>query len=69
MVATIPSILLFVSEIMPFLPTRYNGTVHLLYEMAKDVATAAGVKGIVDDTGGEKEENKGEDVFDYKKNE
>ena len=35
--AIFPSVLLFMSEIMPFLPNKYNGIVHGVYTVLTDL--------------------------------
>lgn len=35
--AIIPSILLFISESLPFVPNKYNGITHLIYHILKDL--------------------------------
>ncbi len=41
-VAVVPSVLLFISEVMPFLPTKYNGIVHMIYECIKVIPIIIG---------------------------
>jgi hypothetical protein len=48
-----PSILLLISEVLPFLPTKYNGIAHVVYDILKDV-----YKGIETRENNENNENK-----------
>jgi hypothetical protein len=34
---TIPVVLLLISELMPFIPNRYNGLIHTIYIVLKEV--------------------------------
>jgi hypothetical protein len=42
-ISIIPSVLLFVSEVLPFLPNKYNGIAHFLYEIAREIAVKSGI--------------------------
>ena len=36
-IAIIPSLLLLISEVLPFVPVKYNGISHALYEILKAI--------------------------------
>lgn len=42
-ISIIPSIFLLVSEILPFIPVKYNGIAEFIYEIAKTVAEKKGI--------------------------
>lgn len=46
--AIIPSILLFISESLPFIPNKYNGISHLIYHILKDIYEDTKKKSIPD---------------------
>jgi hypothetical protein len=48
LIAIVPSLLLFVSEILPFVPVKYNGIAHAVFEVAKDIAIKYGIR-VVDE--------------------
>ncbi len=44
LIAVVPSLLLFVSEVLAFVPIKYNGIVHALYDISIEIAKHYNIK-------------------------